>query len=197
MLRILVALVLGMFAGSVMALTINFDSDTIGNPVANGTIVDTLYSSQGVTFSATSTGACGSSPPHIYANDDDPPGFTLSSPPNVVTTCKGTSASDIEESSEGAVRAEFVQSASQVCIDVYPDVLGEGGSDAVLRAYDGSATLLSTVYSTAGAMQNLCVSASGIRRVNSPAIPTLIRLHVLITWPLRLKHRRLPQRFPP
>lgn len=158
----LIAFVLGMYAASVMALTINFDTDPIGNPVANGTIVDTLYTSQGVTFSATSTGACGSVPPHIYANNDDPAAFTLSSPPNVVTTCTGNSASDIEESTEGAVRADFTQPATQVCIDVFPD----GGTDrGFIRAYDSTFTLLATVFSTPGAMQSLCVSASGIRRV--------------------------------
>jgi hypothetical protein len=162
MLRFLLASVFGMYAASAMALTINFDTDPIGNPVANGTIVDTLYSSQGVTFSATSTGACGSIPPHIYANNDDPSGFTLSSPPNVVTTCTGSSASDIEESTEGAVRADFTQAATQVCIDVFPD---SGTERGFLRAYDATFTLLSTVFSTAGALQNLCVNASGIRRV--------------------------------
>ena len=162
MLRLFLASVLGMYAGLATALTINFDTDPVGNPVANGTIVDTLYSSQGVTFSATSTGACGSVPPHIYANDDDPSGFTLSTPPNVVTTCTGASASDIEESTEGAVRADFTQDATQVCIDVFPD----GGTQrGFLRAYDATFTLLATVFSTAGALQNLCVSANGIRRV--------------------------------
>jgi hypothetical protein len=164
MVRTLFALVFGLCALSAIAqtVTINFDRDPNGNPVANGTIVDALYTSQGVTFSATSTGACGSTPPHIYANNDDPAGFTLSSPPNVVTTCTGASASDIEESTEGAVRADFSQSATQVCIDVFPD----GGTQrGFIRAYDATFTLLSTVNSTAGALQNLCVSASGIRRV--------------------------------
>ena len=162
MTRFLLASALGLYAAAASPLTINFDTDPVGNPVSNGTIVDSLYASQGVTFSATSTGACGSNPPHIYANDDDPSGFTLSSPPNVVTTCTGSSASDIEESVEGAVRADFVQSASQVCIDVFPDDSGDRG---FIRAYDASFTLLTTVFSTPGVMQNLCVSAAGIRTV--------------------------------
>src|SRR5262249_25291751 len=162
MTRFLLALAFGAHAGAAPALTINFDSDPIGNPVANGTIVDSLYAAQGVTFSATSTGACGTNPPHIYANDDDPSGFTLSSQPNVVTTCTGTSASDIEESVEGAVRADFIQDATDVCIDVFPDGSGDRG---FIRAYDASFTLLTTVFSTPGVMQNLCVNAAGIRTV--------------------------------
>ncbi len=118
----------GLFAASsVQALTINFDTAPGGEAVANGTIVNTLYASQGVTFSRTTADPFSSCHDldffarNIYANADRPSDFTISSAPNVVSTCRPPSASDISEPTSGAVRADFASSASQVCINVRTD----------------------------------------------------------------------------
>ena len=156
----------GLFFGFVAAscaqvVTINFDTAPGGGAVASGTVVNALYASQGVTFSRTVTGAaCNSG--NIYANNDRPVDFTISSAPNVVSTCSPPTASDISEPNFGAIRADFVGTASHVCINVRPD----GSTDtAVLRAYDAGASLLTSATSAAGVIQTLCVSAAGIRHV--------------------------------
>lgn len=156
----------GLFAAScVHALTINFDTAPDGGPVASGTPVNMLYASQGVTFSRTATeifSSCFDALGRVYANADRPADFTLSSSPNVVSICRPPRASDISESSFGAIRADFARPASQVCINVRPD---GGPNTAVLRGYDASASLLTSATSTAGAIEKLCVTAPGIRRV--------------------------------
>jgi hypothetical protein len=153
----------GLFAASsVHGLTINFDTAPDGGAVASGTVVNTLYASQGVTFSRTATGlSCNDGLREIYANADRPADFTISSAPNVVSTCRPPRASDISESNFGAVRADFASPASQVCIDVRTD---GGPNTAVLRAYDVSASLLTSATSTA-IIEVLCVTAPDIRRV--------------------------------
>ena len=68
-------------------ITLNFDVDPEGNPIASGTIVDTLYQPFGVTFSRVQRGMGGCPGANVYANDRD----DFASSPNVVTTCDGSS----------------------------------------------------------------------------------------------------------
>jgi hypothetical protein len=139
---------------------INFDFGPDGETtVANGTVVNTLYSSLGVTFQHAGTGAsCGST--NVYANSDHP--GTWGSSPNTVSLCGLDIASDISENTFGLIRADLTTSAEQVCINVLPD---NAADFARLDAFDGAGTQIGSASSVAGATQQLCVSASGIRRV--------------------------------
>ena len=153
--------------GSVVALTcgssvaaplvINFDTDPIGNPVEDGTVVDDLYSGLGVTFTHEGPTGCGT---NVYANSDQPIGF--GSAPNVVSTCQPTSASDINSDSRGVIHAVLSQPASQVCIDVRPS---DPASFARLRVFDSGGAEIGGVSSAPGVTQTLCASATGIRGV--------------------------------
>src|SRR5271157_5126084 len=151
------ALILAAVGGTATAagqtITINFDTDTAGNTVANGTVVDTLYAPWGVTFTHVGPGSC-SGTDHVYANDDQPSGF--GSPPNVVSTCAPPIASDISENLTGGfIQASFAQDANRVCIDVLPDYASD---HAVLNAYDAGNNPLGSVTSANGVTQTLCIS---------------------------------------
>ena len=79
-----VGAVVALGCGSAVAATlvINFDTDPIGNPIEDGTIVDELYAVLGVTFGPEGASTCGT---NVYANADRPASF--GSPPNVVSIC--------------------------------------------------------------------------------------------------------------
>ena len=152
------AMILGIvglaYSAFAAALLINFDTAPGGGAVANGTVVDTLYTSQGVTFNREGGTTCW---PNVYANNNDPVGF--GSPPNVVSTCAPPIASDINNAIFGVIHAVFNQTASQVCIDVRPD----GPTHfATLRVFDGSDVQIGIASSTPGVLQTLCVNAVGI-----------------------------------
>ncbi|TMH61130.1 MAG: hypothetical protein E6H53_02990 [Betaproteobacteria bacterium] len=144
-------------AAPALAQTITFDFDS----VPGGTVVDTIYASQGLTLSRTAGGSICNNAGQIFANGDRPAGFTISSAPNVVSQCSPPQASDVSENNFGAIRADLSSAASQVCINVFPDTSGDS---AILRVYDAGANFLTSATSAAGAMQTLCVSVSGIRR---------------------------------
>ena len=161
------------FAATAQTITFNFDTAPGGGAIASGTIVNTIYQSQGLTLSRT-TGGTNCNTGNIFANDDRPASFTISSPPNVVSQCAPPQASDVAETFMGAIRADLASNASQVCINVLPD----GPSDqAILRVYDIAAVLLNSATSTAGVTQTLCVSAANIRRAEfSGAGATYVRM---------------------
>jgi len=143
-------------------VTFNFDTAPGGAPIASGTIVNNIYACQGLTLSRTATGALSNSAGNIFANNNRPADFTISSAPNVVSQCTPPIAADVSENNFGAIRADLASPASQACINVRPD----GATDrAVLRAYDASAVLLISTTSAPGMIQTLCVSAANIRRV--------------------------------
>jgi hypothetical protein len=131
--------------------------------VADGTVVNTLYSSLGVTFQHAGTGgSCGST--NVYANSDQPGEFGSS--PNNVSLCGLNIASDISENTFGLIRADLATAAEQVCIDVQPvtnnpDILHLARIDA----FNAAGTQIASASSAPGQQQQLCVSASGIRRV--------------------------------
>jgi len=140
------------FGGTIV---INFDTDPLDDPVPNGTAVDSLYSTMGVTFSATNPDKCGGS---VFASDQC--SAPAVSAPNVVTLCNSGCA-DIAESSWGLVRADLTEASSAVCVDFVPAEEGELG---VLRAYDAVGNLLDTAVSSGGP-ETLWVTVAGIRRV--------------------------------
>ena len=139
---------------------INFDFAPDESPVESGTVVNTLYSSQGVTFQKAGTGSlCG---PNVYANADQPEGF--GSFPNVVSLCAPPIATDISENTFGLIQADFVSSAVEVCIQVTPADNDETHF-ARLDAFDATGEPLGSASSSPGVTQNLCFTGTGIRRV--------------------------------
>jgi hypothetical protein len=145
------------------AFTINFDTDPSGNPVPDGTIVNTLYSAQGVTFmrEAPPMAGCVMDGTNVFASSMAPSGQSIVSKPNWVSPCSSV-AVDFDETGIGVIRADLDQATDRVCIHVAPDDASQTG---VLRVYDGSDMLLDTATTSGGAPQRLCITASGIRRV--------------------------------
>jgi hypothetical protein len=149
------ALGLGWGSGLAATLVIDFDTDPLGNPVEDGTVVDGLYSGAGVTFSHEGDTTCGT---NVYASADRPAGF--GSPPNVVSTCRPPFASDINSDSLGVIHAVLSQPASRVCIDVLPNGPGHFAS---LRVFDAGGAEIGSAQSALGVTQTLCADAVGIR----------------------------------
>lgn len=137
---------------------IDFDTAPGGAAVVSGRDLASLYAPWGVNFEHGGGGtSCGTT---IYANDDHPGDF--GSLPNAVTTCDDGTASDISENGHGLIQANFAQAALQVCIETRPD---GGGDFAVLRAFNEASAQIGETFSTAGAIETLCVSDGGIRSV--------------------------------
>ena len=140
------------------AFMIDFDTDPVGNPIPAGTILNTVYSSMGVTLGRVN--APSQSGWQVYANANRPPGFGTA--PNVVSLFGPPYASDINENAWGLIQAMFDSPASSVCIAVWP----VGPSHfAVIRAFDGSGALLAQQHSAPGVTGDLCISAFNIRKV--------------------------------
>lgn len=146
-------------ATALVDVTINFDLAPDATPIASGTAVNTIYTSQGVTFQRAGPGTlCG---PDIYANDDHP-GGGFGSLPNVVSTCTEGTASDISANGFGRIRADFAAAANSACIEVQPV---EEGYFARIEALDGDGESLGSSTSSPGVVETLCISATGIRAV--------------------------------
>jgi hypothetical protein len=139
---------------------INFDVGPDGDTqVADGAVVNTLYAPLGITFQHAGTGAtCGST--NVYANSD-PPG-EWGTFPNAVSLCGLNIASDISENTFGLIRADLATAAEQVCINVLPDNVDDF---ARIDAFNAVGALIESSSSSPGVTGVLCVSASGIRRV--------------------------------
>lgn len=138
---------------------IDFDSTADGTAIADGTAVDTLFESEGVSFSKVNgSGVCGGA--FVYANDDLPGLF--GSPPNGVSVCN-SSFSDFSENIHGRVRADFLRRVSQVCVSALPS----GGSDrAVLRGFDADGLPLAQTLSAQGSFESrICVTDPLLRAV--------------------------------
>jgi len=117
---------------------IDFDRDPAQANIANGTIVDTTYTSLGVTFSCV---VCASG--HAFARS---PGRTG----NGVSVFASPSI-PIYDSRFGAVRADFTTPRSWVSIDVLavlpPEYLGTPVAKPWLEAYNAAGQMIgSTVY---------------------------------------------------
>lgn len=140
---------------------VGFDTDPNGGQVAAGTQVNTLYQSQGVTFSKICpAGTCAD--PGVYSNSHGPDGngsFTFNSGQNNVSVFGDPIAADFSENVHGTIRASFLPAAGVVCIDVWP-TSGQGFLQAVLPGGGLGPRVLST--SAVGFPDTLCVQADAI-----------------------------------
>jgi hypothetical protein len=147
---------------------INFDRGPDGNPLKNGEIVNTIYQSLGVTFSRNRTASqnqCGTQD-EVYAVSDPATG-KFASPPRVVSLCSsGDSRISAGTNAHGWIRADFPVAKSQVCIAVFP---ATGGHKGEIRAFNASG---GQIGSSSGQGTELCVSATGIRRVEFSGVPS-------------------------
>ncbi len=152
-------------------------SGTLINPdaVPAGTVINTSYGDQGVTFSRVLPGVespqCGAGT-NVYANDNGPlegGGFGFNSGDNVITICPEGTASDFSEASGGRIVARFSGSATQVCVQAYVTGFQPGslpGARALLEAFNSDGGRIAADTSQPNALgENLCVQASGISSV--------------------------------
>jgi hypothetical protein len=148
--------------------SINFDEAPDGASVVPGTIVNTLYSRLGVTFSRTNpAGLCAGS--SVYANDHGPGEFE--SGQNNVTVCPEGIASDFSELEYGAIQATLSIPAVQACITATPIGFRGAvpGAQAYIEAFSADGESLdrteSSPSSTDRVPQRLCVEGTGISYV--------------------------------
>jgi hypothetical protein len=158
---------------------INPDVDPGGTAINPGTVINSTYTSLGVTLSRTNVEAsqCGGS--SIYANDNGPlegGGFGFNSGDNVITICPEGTASDFSEASGGRIVASFSGSATQVCIQAYVTGSQPGsvpGARALLEAFNSDGGRIAADTSQPNAFgENLCVQASGISSVQFAGVQT-------------------------
>jgi hypothetical protein len=143
-------------ATGLTSITIDFDVTPTGAAVTPGTVVNSVYATQGITFTKLGPGTnCGSGP-EVYANGDNPGGVG-----NTVSTCAPPIASDISANSFGVIQAAFAMAASRVCIDVRPPATGF----AFLESFDAAGATVGRTTSSPGVNQTLCSSGTGIRSV--------------------------------
>jgi pimeloyl-ACP methyl ester carboxylesterase len=141
---------------------ITFDTTPDGAPILSGTIVNSIYASQGVTFKGTGPSCGGTLSENVYANSYHPPQATLfGSQPNLVTLCPQGIATDITEGM-GLISAEFSQPALKICIDVFPVY---SDHNAVLRSYDALGNQIGSVTSPLGVQETLCIEGTNIHSV--------------------------------
>jgi len=159
--------------GWVLPTAIDFDVAPGGEggtqAVAPGTVVNTLYASEGVRFGRTLPGAfCRSSDEtsgnEVFANDNGPlpgGGFGSNSGNNVVTVCPEGTASDFSEDEAGRIEATFDFPASQVCINAYPTGFHGGipGSMGLLAALNSDGEPMETVTTAPGVAHLLCIDS--------------------------------------
>jgi hypothetical protein len=132
---------------------INFDTDTLGNPIANGTMIDDTYSSWGVTFAALpcANAPCVESGGNIYAIAYGEANGGGSAPNAVSTYPDGPTVPALMDAQTGVIRATFATPQSnvtimafQVCGGVDAACLGSPPSSAAayLDAYDSNGNRL-------------------------------------------------------
>jgi hypothetical protein len=125
---------------------INFDKDTSGTSLADGTIIDSTYTSLGVTFSGIScVPGSGCTTGHAFARAAVSP----ESAPNVVS--QNTNTLPFFDARFGAVRADFATGRNWVSIDVMPvltaaDWITPPTSQPWFEAYDANNNLVGQVY---------------------------------------------------
>ena len=156
---ILVATTPGLIDGP--TVTVNFDRDPFGDPIAAGQPLNDVYARFGLSFERVEgSGGCGEQGV-VFANDDrgGEPGFA--SAPNVVSICGDGEFSDWNER-RGFVRVDLERPGLEACVAVRPS--GENGQ-ALLRIVDEVGDPVRTVTSAPGVAETLCIEGDGFRRV--------------------------------
>lgn len=137
---------------------INFDTDTLGNAITSGTVINNTYASWGVTFSALpcNNAPCVVSGGNVYAVAYSDASAGISNPkgsaPNAVSTMNTGFFQSFMQASVGVIRATFATPQSAVSIMAYqfcPSALNQGcigtfpaSASAYLDAYDSTGNLL-------------------------------------------------------
>ncbi len=156
---ILVATLPGLLEGP--TVTVNFDRDAIGDPIADGQPLNSAYASFGLSFERVGRpGGCGQDG-IVFANDDQGGEPAFASAPNVVSICSGGEFSDWNEG-RGYVRVDLERPGLEACVVVRPS--GQDG-EALLRIVDEAGDPVRTVTSTPGVLQTLCIRGDGFRHL--------------------------------
>jgi hypothetical protein len=148
---------------------INFDRDAAGNPLADGAVIDTTYtSSLGVTFTGISCSpGMGCASGHAFARGS----VSAESPQNIVSQNNNTLP--FFNARYGGVRADFATPRSWVSIDVMPvltaaDWIVPSNAQPWFEAYDANNNLIGQVYypiafgaTNWGTYQQLRIDAGG------------------------------------
>ncbi len=141
--------------GSALAatITVNFDVDPDGDPIANGAVVDSTYQRFGISLTCVDvSGGCTGT--DVYANDGD----DFASSPNVVTT--QPSGFPSFNNSDAWIEGSLERAAIEVCIAVNPETSGDRGKLAIV---DNLGNELDSVVSATGVTGPICVQAAAIQ----------------------------------
>ncbi len=148
-------------------LDLNFDQAPDLRAILPGTVINSLYSRVGVTFSRTyPLGLCpGTS---VFANDHGLLGF--GSGQNTISVCPLGITSDFSQYEAGTIKATFAVPAVDACITATPQgyrgPFPPPGGVAFIEALDANGSVISRTESSAERLpQRLCVRANGIQAV--------------------------------
>lgn len=133
--------------------TMNFDQDSAGNPIANGTsaLVAQPYSGWGVTFSADPYGWATNTGMHITSTDTGA-GYNAS----LGQVLHAFSQDWLSEDGDPSFLMSFSTPIDYMTMDVIGDDYGVDGLQTFLAYYDSSLTLLGYFESTGvGGVQNI------------------------------------------
>ncbi len=158
---LLVLLLLGTSPGLIQGptVTVNFDLDPAGQPIADGEALNDVYASFGLSFERVGQGSCGRDD-RVFANDDQGGEPAFASPPNVVSICGAGEFSDWNEES-GFVRVDLERPALEVCVVVRPS--GSDG-EGLLRILDSFDREVRSAVSTPGVLETLCIQGEDFTR---------------------------------
>ena len=149
-------------------LDLNFDQSPDLSAILPGSVINTLYSRLGITFSRRSTllGLCPGSA--LFTNGQGLLG--LGAAQNTISPCPLGIAPDFSENGLGPVKATFALPAAEACISARPTgyrgLFPPPGGVAFLEALDSGGNVLNRTESTSERVyQRLCVQATGIAAV--------------------------------
>ena len=155
-----------------MTGVIDFGVAPDGSAIAPGTVINSLYSHVGVTFSRTpGIGSCQGTA--VYAN-------------TTVSLCAAGTATAFSEQS-GTIVAHFTVPVEQVCLDVTPLIpqlqLGVPLNGAFLDALGGDGGLIGHTVATATQQtQHLCITQSGIAAVRFAGAGSTLATFDNLSW---------------
>ena len=141
-------------------ITIGFDVDPAGAPIADGTVLDTVYlAAYGVTLARVESGmsptCAGTTEVFAHTQGD------FASSPNVVSLCGPGEVFSNFSSGVGMIEVALLRDAVEVCIAVDP----QSGGNAILQIVDGGGVVQGFVTSASDATESLCIQGAAIDRV--------------------------------